>query len=170
MEISMEQLATLSELKDKMDILEMQNRYIHAIDAGKYKTVVDLFDEQGKLYWADARREKKLIGGDIAAIETFFKELSERKVNFVRHYITVPVVTVRGDSARFESYYTTMYLHEKFTRVIAGYYDDQLVRRNGEWKFAEKVFGYAWNEFLLPVSDLAQKDPDALKGWGAFGR
>ena len=94
----------------------------------------------------------------------------EHGVNFVRHYITVPVVTVQGDAARFESYYTTTYLHEKFTRVIAGYYDDRLVKRNGAWKFAEKVFGYAWNEFLLPVGDLTQKNPEALKGWGAFGR
>jgi hypothetical protein len=37
--------------------------------------------------------------------------------------------------------------------------------QKGEWKFMEKIFGWVWHEFLVPVKDLRARNVDLRKIW-----
>ncbi len=143
------------ELKEKMAVMELQYKYVRSVDERDWKTSVAVFHKDAKL-WVVTATEKKLIGG-IPGIEAFYKEIAGRDFTFARHFITNPVVEVKGHQALFKSYYNTMFVHDTFTRVIYGFYDDQLVKEAGEWKLLEKQIILGWNNNLIPLKDLFKK-------------
>ena len=143
------------ELKEKMAVIELQYKYVRSVDERDWKTSVAVFHKDAKL-WVVTAAEKKLIGG-IPGIESFYKEIAGRDFTFARHFITNPVVEVKGHQASFKSYYNTMFIHDTFTRVIYGFYDDKLVKEAGEWKLLEKQIILGWNNNLIPLKDLFKK-------------
>jgi len=155
MDIAREHLQDLIELKEKMAVTELQYRYVRSVDERDVKTSVGVFHKDGKL-WVVIGKEKKLIGGP-PEIEAFFKEIAGRDFVFARHFITNPVVKIEGDKASFRSYYNTLFIHDTFTRVVLGFYDDTLVKENGEWKLVEKQIILGWNNNMVPLKDFIIK-------------
>lgn len=64
------------------------------------------------------------------------------------------MVSVDGDNASFKSYYHTTFVHDTFTKVIFGYYDDKLAKEEGQWKLMEKQIIMGWSDFLIPLKQL----------------
>lgn len=155
MEISKEMIKELSELKDKMDVIEQQYKYLHSVDNRDWQTSVNVFHQDGKLYLFD--RGKERVFGDKNEIEYFFKGISEKKFSFVRHFISNPIVELDRDKATFKSYYNATYIDETFTWIILGTYSDEMVKVNGKWKVLVKYINHGWNDFLIPVKDLKLK-------------
>ena len=142
----------LNELKEKEAIIELEYRYVRSIDERDYKLTADLFHEDGTLYW-----KGHLIGGK-PEIEEWFKEISERDFIFARHFITNSVVKLENENtASFRSYYNTLFIHNTFTRVVFGFYEDKLVNENGEWKILEKQIIVGWDDNLVPLKDFKRK-------------
>ncbi len=152
MEISEEYLAALLETAEKGRVMELQYRYVRSVDTRDWKTSVDVFHPDGVLYVVEGG-EKRRIGG-IPEIEAFFREIASRDFTFARHSITNPVVAIEGDKASFTSYYHTTFLHDTFTKVIYGYYDDRLVKEKGDWRLLEKQIILGWSDFLRPMREL----------------
>ena len=152
MEISKDQLEGLLKTVEKMNVMELQYRYVRSVDTRDWKTSVDVFHRDGVLYVVEAG-EKKLIGGK-PEIEAFFREIASRDFIFARHSITNPVVSINGDNASFKSYYHTTFVHDTFTKVIFGYYDDKLAKEEGQWKLMEKQIIMGWSDFLIPLREL----------------
>lgn len=152
MEIPKDQIESLIELKNKMDILELQHRYMQSVDSRDWKASVEVFHQDGKLYLIDSG--KKRVFRDRNEIEAFYRGIAEKDFIFSRHFIINPVVEVNGNEARFVSYYNATYIHETFTWIILGSYDDRMVKENGEWKVMEKQINHGWNDFLVPWKDL----------------
>jgi len=155
MDITKEQLQDLIEFKEKMAVMEMQYKYVRSVDERDVRTSVDVFHKNGKL-WVVSAKEKRLIGGP-PEIETFFKEIAARDFAFARHFITNPVVKIEGDKASFRSYYNTLFIHDTFTRVVLGFYDDTLVKDKGEWKLMEKQLILGWNNNMVSLKDFIKK-------------
>ena len=149
------ELRDLMELKEKMAVMELQHRYVRSVDERDVKTSVDVFHGKGRL-WVVTPKEKKLIGGP-PEIEAFFKEIAGRDFVFARHFITNPVVEINGNKASFRSYYNTLFIHDTFTRVVLGFYDDALVKEEGEWKLMEKQIILGWNNNMVPLKDFIKK-------------
>ena len=152
MDISKDQLMALVVTAEKMNVMELQYKYVRSVDTRDWKASVDVFHSEGVLYVVEAGT-KKLIGGK-PEIEAFFREIASRDFIFARHSITNPVVSVDGDNASFKSYYHTTFVHDTFTKVIFGYYDDRLAKEKGEWKITEKQIILGWNDFLIPLREL----------------
>lgn len=163
METARDEMKILLDLKDRMDVTDLEYRYVRAVDDNDWRTCVKMFHQDAKLYVQESGK-KKLIGG-LPGIEAMFKDLAGRKLIFGRHYITCPTVVVSNNNATFRSYYNTIFIHDVFTRIIFGCYDDKLVKENDEWKFMEKVFTWEWHDFLVPMNDLKPKDFDPKKVW-----
>jgi len=155
MEISKEQFQELIEMKEKMAVMELQYRYVRSVDSRDVKTSVDVFHRKGKL-WVVDDKEKKLIGGP-PEIEAFFKEIAGRDFVFARHFIINPLVKIDGDRASFTSYYNTMFIHDTFTKILYGFYDDKLVKEKGAWKLMDKQIIMGWNNILVPLKDFIKK-------------
>lgn len=155
MEMTKNQMESLLEVKEKMNVMELEYRYVRSVDERDWKTSVDVFHQDGKLYVVDAD-ERRLIGGK-PEIEAFFREIAGRDFIFARHSISNPVVTLDRDNASFNSCFHTTFIHDTFTKVNLGYYDDKLVKEKGEWKLMEKQIIVGWSDFLVPLKELKQK-------------
>jgi 3-phenylpropionate/cinnamic acid dioxygenase small subunit len=150
-----DQVEGLVELKEKMDIIELQHRYVRSVDEKDWKTSVEVFHPDGKLYIIDAG--KKRLFGNKNEIETFYRGIAEKDFIFSRHFITNYTVEVNGNKASFKSYYNATYVHDNYTWIIFGLYDDKMVKEKGQWKILEKEIDHGWNDFLIPLKDLKLK-------------
>ena len=155
MDITKEQLQDLMELKEKIAVMELQYKYVRSVDERDVDTSVNVFHKDGKL-WVVRANGKNLIGGP-PEIRDFFKEIASRDFAFARHFITNPVVKIEGNKASFRSYYNTLFVHDTFTRVVLGFYDDTLVKEKGEWKLMEKQIILGWNNNMLPLKEFIKK-------------
>lgn len=150
-----DQVEGLVELKEKMDIIELQHRYVRSVDEKDWKTSVELFHPDAKLYLIDAGKKRLL--GNKNEIETFYRGIAEKDFIFSRHFITNYTVEIYGNTASFKSYYNGTYIHDQFTWIILGRYDDKMIKENGQWKVMEKEIDHGWNDFLIPLKDLKLK-------------
>lgn len=133
---------------DKMAILEMQNRYILAMDFFDADAYAAVFAEDGILDWARG----EVIGRP--AIRAFMADgtYDLRKLNFqaattpdgrewtpaVRHLVTNQVIELDGDTARVVSYwmnYSNAADRRQIQWLSYGSWDDELVKIDGEWLF-----------------------------------
>jgi len=154
MEITENQIADLMQLKEKMEVMELEYRYVRSVDSRDWQTSVDLFHSDGQLYLV-VDGERDLVGGK-PEIEEFFREIADRDFIFGRHSISNPIVTFEGDTASFSSYFHTTFIHNTFTKVNFGYYDDKVEKEKGEWKLMEKQIVVGWSDLLVPLKDLKQ--------------
>lgn len=145
MEVTNDVLKELVLIKEKMAVIEVENRYVQSLDARDWRTSASIFHPEGKLHLAD----RTLIGRE--KIEEFFKSIAEGNFIFSRHFITNPLAVVEEDKATFTSYYNTTKIYETHTWVIFGFYSDRLVKDAGEWKVVEKRLTKGWEDFLMPV-------------------
>lgn len=137
-----------AEAADRLAILEMQNRYVYAMDYFDADAYAAVFMEDGVLDWARG----EVIGRD--AIREFMATgtYDLRKLNFqpattedgrewqpaVRHLVTNQVIEINGDTARVFSYwmnYSNAADRRKIEWLSYGSWDDELVKVDGEWLF-----------------------------------
>ncbi|MES2606785.1 MAG: nuclear transport factor 2 family protein [Pseudomonadota bacterium] len=137
-----------SEAADRLAILEMQNRYIVAMDYFDADGYAAVFAEDGILDWARGEVIGRPAIREFMATGTY----DLRKLNFqpaqteagkewppaVRHLVTNQVIELNGDTARVVSYwmnYSNAADRRKIEWLSYGSWDDELVKINGEWLF-----------------------------------
>ena len=137
-----------TEAEDRAAIIELQNRYVLAMDYFDADGYAAVFAEDGVLDWAGG----EVVGRD--AIREFMATgtYDLRKLNFVpaqtpdgrewpstvRHLVTNQVIEINGDSARAISYwmnYANNADRRKIEWLSFGSWDDELVKVDGQWLF-----------------------------------
>ena len=152
---------------DRAEIVNMSNRYMVAVDAGDIETVMATWAEDGVLEW---------IGG----VERGAAEIREAMSNFggarkveipesaasrprTRHQIINHVIDIDGDTARTVAYWFAMTNNtpQKDVQIMyMGHYEDELVRRDGRWRFKHrKVYNESLENRALFYPGLGEKDP-----------
>lgn len=125
-------MASIEELADYREILELRNRYCHYIDRGRYGDWASLFTEDGVF---DTGRGEPFIGRE--AIQELGETGIAEKYEFSAHLMLNPVIDIDGDEATGQWYYYLL-----FTRSDGsvgweqGFYDEEYTRVDGDWKFA----------------------------------
>jgi hypothetical protein len=133
---------------DRAAIIELQNRYVLAMDFFDPDGYAAVFTEDGVLDWARG----EVVGRD--AIREFMASgtYDLRKLNFapaetpdgrewpstVRHLVTNQVIEIDGDSARAISYwmnYGNNADRRKIEWLSFGSWDDEFVKIDGQWLF-----------------------------------
>jgi hypothetical protein len=128
----------------------------------------------GSVYHPDARDDhggRTFGGGDIG--QSILDWTRELKVVMGSHHITNQTITVHGDTAASESYYSGFMLErhddgEERTIQMVGRYLDRLERRNGEWRVSERVIVAEMFRYLPSGADASaphwhldtRRDPD----------
>lgn len=137
-----------SDADERLAILEVQNRYILAMDYFDPDGYAGVFTEDGVLDWARG----EVVGRD--AIREFMATgtYDLRKMNFqpaqtqngrewepaVRHLVTNQVIELNGDTARVISYwmnYSNAADRRKIEWLSYGSWDDEMVKVDGQWYF-----------------------------------
>ena len=133
---------------DRAAIIDLQHRYVLAMDYFDADGYAAVFTEDGVLDWARGEVKGR------AAIREFMSSgtYDLRKMNFqpaktpdgrdwpstVRHLVTNQVIEVNGNTARGVSYwmnYANNADRRKIEWLSFGSWDDQFVRLDGKWYF-----------------------------------
>ena len=133
---------------DRAAIIDLQHRYVLAMDYFDADGYAAVFTPDGVLDWARGEVKGRAAIRDFMASGTY----DLRKMNFqpaktpdgrdwpstVRHLVTNQVIEVNGNTARGVSYwmnYANNADRRKIEWLSFGSWDDQFVRLDGKWYF-----------------------------------
>lgn len=140
------------ELFDREKIRDLVHRYCWAVDKGTLPDVMALFHDPCTLILAPG---KKYEGR--AAVQGWYDVYLQNRMEVLRHLIHNQVLAIDGDHATSKSYFDAVGDLKGESITVAGYYEDTLLRVDGEWKLSEKVIRL---DFLVPINE----------GWGGKKR
>jgi len=149
--------------EDRAAIVDLQGRYLFALDFQDASTYASTFAEDGVLNWAQ---------GEIKGRKALYEFMSSGKYNPAknaekgkwpaasRHFITNQVIKVEGDTARALTYWfqATNNNADRRSMVLGlfGHYEDELVKLNGQWYFKSRTI---YNEGLEGRHKAGEKNP-----------
>jgi 3-phenylpropionate/cinnamic acid dioxygenase small subunit len=122
--------------REKEAIAELIARYNYAIDHNDFQGWADCFALEGIF---DGMVGQYAAHGELDRFTADVKKLTATTPN-LRHYVTNIQTEVNGNEARSRCFLMmTSTSKEGGTKVvIAGEYEDKLVKRNGRWLFTER--------------------------------
>lgn len=122
-------------LEDRLAIGEAIARYCHCVDRGRWDEFPELFTADGSL---DLRPLMGVYEGR-DAIRAGFCDMLKTVPITMRHLTSNLVVTGAGDRAHAECYVLAITSGEGMpTQQMTGFYDDELVRDGGRWRFRSR--------------------------------
>jgi hypothetical protein len=138
--------AALQAVIDKMEISEMQSRYMFALDWHEPDVYASLFTDDAVLEWPEgSARGREAIRQACVRIGQFYDRLAEasgpRKPFHLRHFVTNRVFDIKGDQARVWAYWLDLNNDnlQRWPYVAAyGYYEDDLIRTPDGWRFTRR--------------------------------
>jgi hypothetical protein len=152
--------AKVLELTDREAIRDLRYRYHEYVNEGKFKDIPDLFTEDGVLDFAHlgkATGRKELLGF-FGALNTPTTEAEKNRprITWVKQFIHNHVLHVHGDKGHGFAYLEAKPIFNGEAFLVAARYDDEYVKRNGEWKFTKmSLVPY----FMVPLKEgWAQED------------
>jgi hypothetical protein len=127
----------VQELLDKQAIYEVQVRYCRGLDRADGALISSAYHPDAQ----DDHGGRTFRGADVGA--SILDWLRESRVEMGTHHITNLTITVDGDNAACESYYSGFMLEshdggDHRTMQMFGRYLDRLERRDGEWRITHR--------------------------------
>jgi len=132
-------LVTLEELETRIKVVEdieaikkLRATYCYLVDAEKVDELLSHFTENAKvdfgLFGTYEGREGQ---------RTFFRDVVAVGLSFCMHMVHNPIIEVKGEKATGKWYFEVPSTMRGTERAIwiAGVYDEEYVKKGGEWKF-----------------------------------
>ncbi|HLB29929.1 MAG TPA: nuclear transport factor 2 family protein [Gammaproteobacteria bacterium] len=138
--------------EDRAAIENLMARYLFALDFQDPEAYAATFTEDGIMNYASGvARGRQELQNVVKTMAERMREMQpadkpgQRSIP-ARHNIMNIVIDIKGDRATSRSYWTNVGADsEGKARVNSfGHYEDELVKRNGEWLFTKRV---VFNEF-----------------------
>jgi hypothetical protein len=156
--------------EDRAAIVDLQSRYLFALDFQDAATYASTFAEDGVLNWArgEIRGRKALYDFMASGQYNPAKDAEKGKWPAAsRHFVTNQVIKVEGDTAKAVTYWfqATNNTADRRTMVLGlfGHYEDALVKIGGQWYFKSRTI---YNEGLEGRHKAGQKNPALDLGVG----
>jgi hypothetical protein len=161
---------------DRLEIHELMARYAWSLDTGDEDGFVACFCRDGELVWDVFETEGRWRGEP--ALRRFIGYFRQRPESAGRqHHVSNLVVTPTDSGARARSYVAVALRRAEGPHLlnVMGYYEDELQRQNGQWRFARRYIR-DWSGPVLARfagqdgARSARPLPDALAGlWSTQG-
>src|SRR3982074_3639025 len=149
--------AKVAELSEREALRDLRFRYHECINEAKRADIPDLFTEDveldfGHLGHAKGRDQIKTFFSGLSADRTASDGSRKRGLYRVKQFIHNHVVHLHGANADGFASLEAKPVYNGEAYVVAARYDDEYVKRNGQWKFSKmKLTPY----FMWPLK----------KGW-----
>ncbi len=138
--------AALQDMIDKMEIGELQSRYMYALDWQDAETYGSVFTEEAVLSWPEGHAEGRAnIQAACARMREFVRKRDEAdapaKPARLRHFLANRVIEVQGDRARAVAYWFDLSNDNqpRWPYIPAyGLYEDELARTPDGWRFTSR--------------------------------
>ncbi len=161
--ISINAALAASYADDRAAIIELQGRYLFALDFQDAATYASTFAEDGVLNWARGEIKGRKALYEFISSGKYDPAKSAEKGKWPaasRHFITNQVIKIEGDTARALTYWfqATNNTADRRTMVLGlfGHYEDELVKLNGQWYFKSRAI---YNEGLEGRHKAGEKNP-----------
>ena len=146
--------AAVRRLSDLEAIRELAHRYAHCVWQKEISAVVGLFAEDGEMNTGD----RPVIRGQRALLESYQQMLGAADFHpFVHNHL----ISLEGDSATGTCYLDLRATIDGESMIGSGYYDDEYVRVDGEWKF--RPHGLEPSNSRLSRDGQADRPPAAAR-------
>jgi ketosteroid isomerase-like protein len=135
--------AVVRELADLEAIRNLARRYAHCVWQKDIAAAIDLFTEDGEMSTGD----RPVIRGRKALLESYEQMLGAADFQpFLHNHL----VSLRGERATGTCYLDLRATIEGESMIGSGYYDDDYVRVDGEWRFRARKLTMC---YLVPLRD-----------------
>lgn len=126
------EMARAAEAADRAEIVELSAHFDNSLDAEDAKKFVSVFAPEGELvgFWGTSKGPEELKKAHAFMLATFAKDK--------RHVVTNHEISISGDHAKMFCY-LTVFDRDKLAVTGTATFTDELVRQNGEWKFARRT-------------------------------
>jgi len=149
--------------EDRAAIIDLQSRYLFAMDFQDAETYASTFAEDGVINWARGEIKGRKAIYEFMASGEYNPTSSAEEGKWPaasRHFITNQVIRVDGDTAKARTYWfqATNNTADRQTMVLGlfGHYEDELVKIDGQWYFKKRTI---YNEGLEGRHKAGQKNP-----------
>ena len=149
--------------EDRAAIVDLQGRYLFAMDFRDAETYASTFAEDGVINWAGGEVKGRKAIYEFMSSGTYNPTKNAKKGKWPaasRHFITNQVIKVEGDTAKALTYWfqATNNTADRRTMVLGlfGHYEDELVKIDGQWLFKKRTI---YNEGLEGRHKAGQKNP-----------
>ncbi|MGH7933748.1 MAG: nuclear transport factor 2 family protein [Candidatus Binataceae bacterium] len=156
--------AKVQDLTDREAIRDLRYRYHEYINEGKGAEIASLFTADGEL---DFGHLGKCHGR--AELDKFFRGIKRRtpeeelkavpQITWVKQFVHNHTIEMHGDHAHGFAYLEAKPIFNGESFLVAARYDDEYVKRDGQWKFSKmSLVPY----FMVPLKE-GWAQPDRLK-------
>jgi SnoaL-like domain len=154
-----------TELADRLAIAETLALYCRGIDRCEPEQLAAAFKSDALIDYGDgARPVAEVIPGLMAGLGT---------MRLTQHNISNTVMRITGDTARAETNCVALHIipapEGEIELTVGGRYLDTLVKREGRWLIAERLYVMDWNRTAPATIALAGGLFDSLQRRGARG-
>ena len=135
--------ALVRQLSDREAIRELAHRYAHCVWQKEMAAAVDLFTEDGEMDTGD----RPVIRGRKALLESYEQMLGAADFHpFVHNHL----ISLRGDEATGACYLDLRATIDGESMIGSGWYEDEYVRVEGQWKFRRRKLTMC---YLVPLRE-----------------
>jgi hypothetical protein len=149
--------------EDRAAIMDLQGRYLFALDFQDAETYASTFTEDGIINWARGEIKGRKAIYDFIASGTYNPTRSAEEGKWPaasRHFITNQVIKVEGNTAKAFTYWfqATNNTADRHTMVLGlfGHYEDELLKINDQWYFKKRTI---YNEGLEGRHKAGKENP-----------
>lgn len=155
----------ITEVADRLAIAETLALYCRGIDRCDGEQLAAVFTPDALIDYGDgARPIGEVIPGLMAGLGT---------MRLTQHNISNTVMRITGETARAETNCVALHLipapDGEIELVVGGRYLDRLVKREGRWRIAERLYVMDWNRTSPSTMALEGGLLGGLKRRGARG-
>ena len=132
--------APVNQSSDYEGVRQLLSRYCVLIDHGKLLELSELYHSKA-IFSVSFDSVKNHTGrAAILAWYTRFFYAPPRKVRHPRHKLFEPYIVVNGNTATASAYFDSDFVEASGdVRILAGRYDDVLIKERGRWLFKERT-------------------------------
>jgi len=125
---------------DAEGVRQVLSRYCFALDRGRIEELGPLFHREAIFSVSFENGQKHAGRETIQAWYTRFFQQRPGQYRHMRHKIYEPLVLIHGNTATTVTYFDADSVDpEGKVHVIAGRYDDALIKENGQWFFHDRT-------------------------------
>ena len=131
---------TTQDAADHLEIIQVIQRYVKAIDEKRFDVLASVFTEDAELVYLVG---KQLIEASMKTAEATFKAFLW-KCFWTSHLVSDPTIELMGDRARASSRLTATHVQirddgSRNVWIVSGVYEDEFVREARGWRIRKRV-------------------------------
>jgi hypothetical protein len=131
-------------LEDERAILDTLHRYGQMIDYRLDRAWADLFTPDGEFLCVDHTGKEIIRERGREALAKWARDFAGGETRLMKHCVIAPVITVDGNTAKVESYFSNLVENEDrygapHIRFMGRYSDEMARGEDGKWRFRQRV-------------------------------